>query len=183
MKELGDYYARLLSWYTKGGFKDELGKFHKSDHHYSLPYWEIFNEIDFEHAMTPEQYTERYDAVAEAIHKVSPATKFVGLALAMPSLNPKYFDYFLDHKNHKPGIPLDMISYHFYASPSAEETIENWQYTFFDQADGFLKAVRYIEATRKRLSPETRTTLDEIGSDPGQRQRPGRSRACGSADP
>ena len=40
----------------------------------------------------------------------------------------------------------------------------HWQYTFFDQADGFLNTVRYVEQIRKRLSPATRTTLDEIGS-------------------
>jgi hypothetical protein len=74
------------------------------------------------------------------------------------------FEYFLDHKNHRPGIPLDMISYHFYATPASSETPEHWQYTFFDQANGFLNTVRYVEQIRKRLSPETRTTLDEIGS-------------------
>ena len=29
-KELGDYYARLVSWFTKGGFTDENGKRHES---------------------------------------------------------------------------------------------------------------------------------------------------------
>jgi hypothetical protein len=95
---------------------------------------------------------------------VSPETKFVGLALAAPSMNPEMFEYFLDHKNHRPGTPVDMISYHFYATPSSTETPEHWQYTFFNQADGFLNTVRYVEQIRKRLSPETRTTLDEIGS-------------------
>jgi hypothetical protein len=37
------------------------------------------------------------------------------------------------------------------------------QFTYFAQADGFLKTVRYIEAIRKRLSPETKTTIDELG--------------------
>ncbi len=174
MKELGDYYARLVSWYSKGGFTDELGKKHDSGYHYPVPWWEIFNEVEFEHNTTPEQYTTRYDAVAAAIHQVSPETRFVGMALAMPSLRPDYFEYFLNHKNHKPGIPLDMISYHFYASPTAAQTIDDWQYTFFDQADGFLNTVRYVEAIRKRLSPETMTTLDELGvilaSDEGQDQ-------------
>ena len=45
-----------------------------------------------------------------------------------------------------------------------EETPDAWQYTFFDQADRLLAVVRYIEEIRKRLSPATRTTLDEIGS-------------------
>lgn len=160
---LGDYYARLVSWYTNGGFTDENGVRHTSGHHYALPWWEVLNEIDFEHSMTPQQYTQRYDAIVSAIHRVSPQTKFVGLALAMPSRSPQYFEYFLDHHNHKPGIPLDMISYHFYASPKPAETLDNWQYTFFDQADGFLSTVRYIEAIRKRLSPETRTDCDELG--------------------
>jgi hypothetical protein len=57
-----------------------------------------------------------------------------------------------------------MISYHFYASPTKEQTMENWQYTFFDQADRFLTSIRYIESIRKRLSPQTQTDLDEIGS-------------------
>jgi len=32
------------------------------------------------------------------------------------------FEYFLDPRNHRPGTPLDMISYHFYATPSADES-------------------------------------------------------------
>uniref|UniRef100_E6QMR1 Glycosyl hydrolase family 39 n=1 Tax=mine drainage metagenome TaxID=410659 RepID=E6QMR1_9ZZZZ len=162
-KELGDYYARLVSWYTNGGFTDENGIRHISGHHYNIPYWEVLNEVDFEHSMTPRQYTERYDAIVSAIHKVSPDTKFVGLALAMPGHGPDYFQYFLNSKHHQPGIPLDMISYHFYASPVAGQTIDSWQYSFFDQADGFLSTVRYIESIRKRLSPATRTDCDELG--------------------
>jgi hypothetical protein len=162
-KELGDYYARLVSWYVNGGFTDENGVRHDSGHHYSVPFWEVLNEVDFEHSMTPQQYAERYDAIVSAIHAVSPETKFVGLALAMPGKAPAQFEYFLDHKNHAPGIPLDMISYHFYASPVAGQTVDSWQYTFFDQADGFLNTVRYIESIRKRLSPETKTDTDELG--------------------
>ena len=162
-KELGDYYARLVSWYANGGFTDENGVRHESGYHYKLPYWEVLNEVEFEHNMTPEEYTARYDAIVSAIHAVCPDTKFVGMALAEPSTHPGYFEYFLNHANHRAGIPLDFISYHFYATPGKAQTVEDWQYTFFDQADGFLNSVRYIEAIRKRLSPETRTTLDEIG--------------------
>jgi hypothetical protein len=164
LQELTDYYAHLVSWYTKGGFTDRQGKRHVSDFHFSIPYWEVFNEPDFEHQMSPQDYTTRYDAVVEAIHAVSPETKFVALALAAPSQNPEQFEYFLNHQNHRPGTPLDMISYHFYATPTPGQTADHWQYTFFDQADRFLTTVRYVEAIRKRLSPETRTTLDEIGS-------------------
>jgi hypothetical protein len=163
-RELAGYYSRLIRWYTQGGFTDELGVRHESGYHYKIPYWEIFNEIDVEHQPTPQQYTASYDAIVGELHRIDPAMKFVGLALAFPERNPEMMEYFLDHRNHTPGIPLDMISYHFYASPTKEQTPDNWQYSFFDQADKFLVAVRYIEDIRKRLSPETRTTLDEVGS-------------------
>ncbi len=162
-KELGDYFARLVSWYTKGGFKDENGQMHNSGYHYKFAIWEVLNEVEAEHKTTPEDYTKRYDAMVEAIHKVSPETKFMGLALADPSNDPRMFEYFLNPANHKPGIPLDYISYHFYASPAPSEDISNWQYSFFNQADRFIATTRYIESIRKRLSPATKTDTDELG--------------------
>lgn len=164
MKEVADYFARLVGWYTAGGFRDELGQWRDSGHHFEIPYWEVLNEVDSEHQMSPQTYTAVYDAIVRAIHSVSPNTKFVGLALASPGDEPEFFDYFLDHKNHLPGTPLDMISYHFYASPSADESPESWPYSFFAQAGGFLNVVRYVEAIRKRLSPATRTDIDELGA-------------------
>ncbi len=164
MQELGGYFARLVSWYVNGGFTDELGKRQESGHHFNIPYWEVFNEVDIEHHMTPEQYTARYDAVVSAIKRVAPSMKFVGLALAFPSDDPHMFEYFLNPRNHKPGIPLDMISYHFYAVPTPDQSLETQQYTFFDQADRFIATTRYVDAIRQRLSPTTKTTVDEIGS-------------------
>ena len=163
-KELGDYYARLVSWYVNGGFEDEMGVKHVSGHHYKIDYWEVFNEPDIEHNTTPEQYTQRYDAVVAAIRKVAPKTKFVGISVAFPSGNPRMFEYFLDPRNHKPGTPLDMISYHFYASPAADQSEDSHQFTFFDQADRFITTAEYIEQIRLRLSPTTATTVNEIGS-------------------
>ncbi len=162
-KALGDYYARLVSWYTRGGFTDENGKFHRSPYHYAFPVWEVLNEVDFEHKTTPEQYTARYDAIVSAIHRVSPDTKFMGLALGDPSATPRWFEYFLNPANHRAGIPLDYISYHFYATPAPSENIDDWQYTFFDQANRFLATVRFINSIRDRLSPATKIDTDELG--------------------
>ncbi len=169
LKEVADYFARLASWYTQGGFKDEYGQWHESGHHYNVAYWEVLNEVDFEHEMTPETYTRVYDAVVEAIRKVDPSMKFVGLAVASTSnvpvamKRPEFFEYFLNSKNHKPGIPLDMISYHFYATPAADESPYIQQYTVFSEASGFLSEVKFVESIRKRLSPTTGTMLNEIG--------------------
>jgi hypothetical protein len=163
-KEIAGYYARLLAWYTKGGFTDELGQRHESGHHYQVSHWEVLNEPDLEYPASPEMYTRIYDAVVEAMRQVQPQTEFVGVSLAHPGGRPDFFEYFLDPRNHKPGIPLHWISYHFYAVPAPDESPEVQEYTFFTQADGFLNVVRYVESIRKRLSPETKTTINEIGS-------------------
>ncbi|MGC2822562.1 MAG: glycosyl hydrolase family 39, partial [Candidatus Sulfotelmatobacter sp.] len=164
VQALADYYARLAGWYTQGGFTDELGKFHASGHHFDIGYWEVFNEIDGEHDTRPQQYVERYDAIAQAVLKVAPSMKFVALALSSPSLFPRTFSYFLDATNHRPGVPLDYISFHFYATPSGDQTLEDWQYTFFDQANEFLTATRYILQIRDRQSPLTKVMVNEAGS-------------------
>src|SRR6059036_3686153 len=140
-KEIADYYARLLAWYTQGGFTDELGRRHESGHHYPVSHWEVLNEPDLEYPADPQTYTRLYDAVVDAMRKVSPQTKFVGASLAFPSGNPAFFEHFLNHAHHKPGIPLDFISYHFYAVPSPDETPATQEHTFFAQADGLLNVV------------------------------------------
>lgn len=163
-REVADYFARVVAWHVNGGFTDELGKWHESGHHYKVDYWEVFNEPDLEDGFSAETYTKLYDAIVEAIHKVSPQTKFVGISHSYIVGNPEYLTYFLNPKNHKPGIPLDMISYHFYAVPNADEPPEVHQFTFFNQADKFLEVVGYIETIRKMLSPGTGTMVNEIGT-------------------
>jgi hypothetical protein len=171
MKEVADYYARLISWYSCGGFTDEYGKWHGSGHHYKIDYWEVLNEVEFEHSMTPEFYTALYDKVVMAIHQVAPRMKFIGLSLEGTSPlqafnfdDPPFFQYFLNPRNHKPGVPLDMISYHFYGEPSPDEPPETWQFSLFNQANHFLDVVNYIESIRKKLSPATQTDVDEVGT-------------------
>ncbi len=162
-KEVGDYFARVANWYANGGFTDEIGKFHASPFHHKIALWEVLNEPDYEHKMSPETYTQIYDAIVEPVHKVLPSAQFVGMSLAEPSNSPRFFEYFLNPAHHKPGIPLDWISYHFYAVPTPGQTISEWQYTFFDQADKFLTSVKFIEAIRERLSPGTKTAINEVG--------------------
>jgi hypothetical protein len=162
-KEPADYFARLLSWYTKGGLTDESGKWLNSGHHYKIAYWEVLNEIDYEHNWSPENYTRFYDAVTAAMRKVDPEIRFMALGLGSPNGKAGMFEYFLNPANHAPGSTIDFITYHFYAHPQPEETLSEWQYTFFDQEQGFFNTVAYVEAIRKRLSPATKTDLDELG--------------------
>lgn len=177
LKELGGYFARLVSWYTKGGFVDENGVHHHSGHSYDMPIWQVLLEPEIEHLTTPEDYTARYDAIVEAVREVKPDMKFVGLELASSALAGQnrtyrgypvlccvdYVEYFLNPENHKPGIPIDYISYHFYAMLPEEVAQEGWAAVVFDMTNRFLKEVDYIEAIRRRLSPQTQTMIDELG--------------------
>ncbi|HTV55531.1 MAG TPA: glycosyl hydrolase family 39 [Terriglobia bacterium] len=164
-RQVADYYARVVSWYVKGGFTDELGKWHASGHHYKIDYWEVLNEPNIEHNLSPQTYTGIYDAVVEAIHKVSPRTKFIGMVNSYPPTNSEFFDYFLDPRHHKPGVPLNAVSFHFYAGPEdSSEPLRDYPFTFFAQADEFLAVVSYLGTMRQRLSPKTLLMADEIGT-------------------
>jgi hypothetical protein len=163
-KEVADYYARVVSWYVKGGFTDELGKWHASGHHYKIDSWDVLNEPDLEHGLSPEVYSKLYDAVVTAVHRVSPQTKFVSVSSSYVGGHPDMIDYFLDPRHHRPGISIDYISYHFYAVPGGEDPPSIYPYECFDQADRFLEVVGYVETMRKRFSPKTGTMVDEIGT-------------------
>ena len=114
--------------------------------------------------MTPEYYTSLDDAMVERVRRVAPSLKFMGLALADPEAGAPYFQYFLDPRRHRPGIPIDMISYHFYTMPAPDETPETMSHTIFEQADKFVAVVRYIQSIRQHLAPGTGTDVDELGS-------------------
>jgi hypothetical protein len=116
-----------------------------------------------EHHLSPQLYTRLYDAIVTAIREVSPQTKFVGLALGNAA-QLDYFSYFLDRANHAPGVPLDMISYHYYARASGADTVDTYGPDTFPGADSFIATVAEIESIREQLAPQVRTTIDELGT-------------------
>lgn len=162
-RQAADYFARVASWYTRGGLTDELGQHHPSAHHERIAWWEVLNEPEYEHTINIRTYTKLYDQITAAVHMVSPQTRFVGLSLAEPTRSPAAFEYFLNPANHAPHTALDAISFHFYADAEAGETTGTETYSFFAQADAFVNAVRYIEAIRNRLSPHTQIHINEVG--------------------
>jgi hypothetical protein len=161
-KQLAGYYARLVSWYTRGGFMDENGTYHRSGHHFPIAIWEVLNEPEGEHQPSPQQSVKEYDAIVAAIHQVSPKTQFMGLALAF--INTDTVRYFLTPSNHAPGTPLDWVSFHHYGILPANSQPDAWKDTLFTQADAFLKQIDAVIAIRNTQSPQTRIDLDEIGT-------------------
>jgi hypothetical protein len=163
-QEIAEYYARVASWYTRGGFVDERGKRHESPHEFSFDAWEVFNEPNTEHETVPKEYTERYDAIVEAVRKVAPKMRFAGPALSFPLQNLPFFRYFLDPANHRPGIPVDILTYHFYAMVPRDHPAGACPSPAFIQNDKFAVGARDIEELRARLRPEAATAINEIGA-------------------
>lgn len=159
-----DYQARLAAWYLNGGFHDEYGKWHESGHHYSVAYWEVLNDPDFEGSLSPQDYTRLYDSIVAAVKKVAPGLKFMGPAVGDVG-HAEYFNYFLDPTHHQPGIPLDMLSYHLFVLPDTDESPEAMTYTVFQQADKYLMAAAYIELLRRHFAPTARTDVVDIATE------------------
>lgn len=88
--------------------------------------------------------------------------KFFGMALAFHNEWDWYY-YFLDSGNHRPGIPIDYITFHFYASSSRTD-IPGYE-VFFNQADAFVEEVKNITRIRDAVSPNTKLDIDETGFD------------------
>jgi hypothetical protein len=164
-QQIGQYYKRLFQWYTKGGFTDELGMKFSSPHHYDFKYWEVLNEPEVEHFLNPTLYNTIYDATVSEIHKVDPSVKFVGASLMrLKEITPDFMETFLDPKKHKPGIPLDYVSYHAYVWINQSRGVDAEQYAAFEQAKQFIEQFYFIDAIRKRLSPSTKTMINEVGT-------------------
>lgn len=170
-KQIADYQARIFQWYTKGGFTDEAGKFHKSGHHYKIEYWDVLNEPDFENKITVEQYTRIYDAVTEAIHKLDPNVDFFGPEVSGSEI--PWAHYFLDPKNHKPGsLPVTWFTFHNYVN--APNDPSTWHAKYFtdpakSETDGvsarvMVERIREVMKIRDELSPKTKVTVDELGT-------------------
>jgi hypothetical protein len=169
-QQFADYQVRLYEWLTKGGFTDELGKYHKSGHHYKIDYWGILNEPDFENHITVEQYTKIYDAVATSIHKIDPDVQFFSPEVSGAEI--PWAKYFLDAKNHRPDAPpVQYFCIHNYTNGNNDPS--TWHDSYFvhpdknvsdgASANAFGDRVKQVMQIRDQLSPKTIIILDELG--------------------
>jgi hypothetical protein len=114
------------------------------------------------HVVDPITYTGIYDAVVTELKQIDPEMKFSGLALQdTAALN--WFEYFLNAKNHKPGIPLDMVSFHRYIVAQMDKYPSRWEEEMFEDADELANTIVKIVKIRDRLSPNTKLFLSELG--------------------
>jgi hypothetical protein len=162
--ELTGYFARIAAWYAAGGFVDEAGETHRSGHEYRFDAWEVLNEPNAEHQMTGAEYVRRYDAIVDAVRRVSPATRFVGPALVFPFHQERFMKTFLKPTHHRPGVPIDMMSYHFYVSTSHDTLVAGCPAPAFAEVDRGVRGARRLERLRARLRPAAGTAVTESGT-------------------
>ena len=162
-----DYFGRLVAHFVEGGSTDEYGRW-MPGYFFNITHWEVLNEIEGEHGDSPQQYVTLYDAVVTSIRKFAPVgsknMKFVGLALESDS-DFGQAQYFLDPANHKAGIPIDALSFHFYAQNAPSDGGVNGQAyeNFFVEADAFLNDCKAFIAIRDALNPSVILDADELG--------------------
>lgn len=176
-KQFGEYQARIFSWYTQGGFTDELGRFHRSNHHFKIDYWGVMNEPTVENGLTAAQYTRLYDATVIAIRRIHPKVQFIGPEYGGGPASDdmrqmlSWERYFLDPKNHDPAaLPIRWFSFHNY--PIAFNDPHTWQQAYFLGKTGAIGApvralpnlLRKVAQIRDELSPQTQIALDEVGT-------------------
>lgn len=178
---VADYYARLASWMVKGELEDEFGNIVGggpklglgSNDGGGVTHWEIFNEPEAEHHLTPHQYNLLYDAIVKAIRQaIDPdrTIQFFGMALSGHN-EWNWWQTFLNPDNHdeegKDALANGYASFHFYASPSSRTNVSTYS-EVWTQVDAFLDEVDQIIALRDDLSPTTKLAINELGVIPKQ---------------
>eukprot|EP00729_Bicosta_minor_P021470 gene21470-25118_t len=107
-KAAGEYYSRIISWFMKGGFTDELGRVHTGGHHFNFQFWEVLNEPDlYAHYTQPPStvatYTKIYDGITTILHADHPSLQFAAMCWAYTT--PSDFEYFFNKANHDAAAP------------------------------------------------------------------------------
>lgn len=172
LEALGDYYGRLLAWYTRGGFVDELGVQHISGHNLNITTWEIFNEPDYEHDHTVQTYTLEFDAIVAGIRRhADPERKIKFIGMNNPNIDDQakvveWAEYFLNVSNHAPDVRDAVGSYiGYHAYPSGHIKSKDDLASFFTYVDDFVdNKVTAVQLVVDKLAPGAITMLDECGT-------------------
>jgi hypothetical protein len=114
---MGQYFARLVSYYNKGSMVTETGATITNPYgtQNRITYWELFNEPSIMPdcgLMTPDQYAAMFNKVAPMMKAVDPAIKIIGpVENELASVSPYNYITKVMAISNKP----DIISHHHYA--------------------------------------------------------------------
>ena len=172
--EAGEYYSRIVGWYTKGGFTDECGVQRTSGLNFRWAVWEVLNEVDYGSPMQcpsptlPDcaaNYTRVYDGIVRVLRRDHPELAFSALVLAMePPEEDFWWTTFLNASNHAADYrPPEWVSFHYYATPAGLADPLSWSSQVRTSAVAWLGRAADVRAIVARLSPTTSVSVNEIG--------------------
>ncbi len=130
------YTAGLVRYYNTGGFtansQTYVSPAYPAD---KITWWGIYNEPNINNGLTPQQYTDMYNAVVPAMQAVDPTIKFAALELAdfsgqVSSWVPTFVSGVTAH--------VDVMATHFYSTCDQSDT----DATVMDTISGFVADVQ-----------------------------------------
>ena len=182
--EVARYIARLVSWFTQGGARDECGNWHPSNNHHKWAVLSVLNEVQHEHfgpdnmgksgpafgVDAAKAYTTCFDAIVRETRKVYPTLKFVG-----PELGPEVWDkekstqfigYFMTPENHADKKAPPLVSFHYPSGAlCGAPKVRDDSSDYFQKLDCWITGgVADVEAIRRRVAPDTGLFCNEIYS-------------------
>jgi hypothetical protein len=172
---IAEYHSRILDWYTKGGFTDELGAYHHSGYNFSFGYLELMNEVDghcniFIGTTAVERvrhWITIYDASATLLKANHPTTKLIGLCTAGQHSDDDSVTWrtFLNRSEHAPGTPwpIDGVAFHSYIAAAKPPTWQGWSARLVRAARGAFISSTAAARAIKEVSPATKVFMDEVG--------------------
>jgi len=121
--KFGEYMARLVGWYNKGGFTDERGVVHRSGHQGWVSTWEVWNEPNLSGetpchpvgggaSLSADQYVAMWNVVVPKMLAVDPSIKLVGPGTS--GFDAEYIQALMQRTQRPP----DVLSYHVYGGGS-----------------------------------------------------------------
>jgi hypothetical protein len=125
-RQAGEYYSRIVSWFTKGFLIDEMGTKIAGGHHFKFTYWEVLNEPNlYAHynlvkpSMVAE-YTRIYDGITSVMHRDHPTLQYAAMCWAGIPDN-GLIQYFMNESNHDAAAPWPpaFVTFHIYDGPGA----------------------------------------------------------------
>ena len=174
LKELVDYHDALVGHFARG---ESAGAGDTDPHTWRIGTYEFLNEPNWEHKFTKEEYTRMYDAVVLRLQSKDPNRRdpinrmhYMGASHGKPSDDPEFMEYFLNPANHAAGVPVDHISYHFYAHAYRDQPASEIPKTLFEESDRFLHTVDQVEGYKKKFYPTPdgrmapQTSINELGT-------------------
>jgi hypothetical protein len=136
--QFAGYTQNLVKYYNTGGFtSDSTTYVSPAFPGAKITWWGIYNEPNINNNLTPQQYTDMYNAVVPAMQSADPTIKVAALELA---------DFYQQPQNWVPtfvsGVTahVDVMATHFYSSCNQKDS----DATIMDTIPGFVSDVQFF---------------------------------------